>query len=166
MEDFYLQLKLCGAVLSHDDYVWKFFTSPIITWQKKAQLIETVFSSRVNRYLVSFFVALLKRNRFADLFAIQSLLRKAVNQHLGQRAVLVYSARELQEEEEKELRLTLKEYFGKSIMLQKFIREELLAGLSIRSGDLVLNSSLQNRIRGIQKTLLECRVTGTQYYEN
>ena len=166
VDSFYLQFRVCGAILSRDEQVWKFFTSPIIPWQKKAQLLEAVFRPKMNRDLVSFLITLAKRNRFTELFTIQSLLRKAVNEHLGQRTALVYSAQELQEGEAKRLGSALERYFGKNIILQKLIKEELLGGMELRSGDLVLNASLQSRLKGMQKALLERKVTGEQYYEN
>ena len=123
LQDFYLQLKVCITILHTDAYVWKFFTSPIVTWQKKAGLVRFVFGPIMNKNLISFFIALVKRNRFRELFAIHSLLRKAINERLGERNVLVSSAQALEDEEERKLSMILKKYFNKKIALQKIIKK-------------------------------------------
>ena len=42
----------------------------------------------------------------------------------------------------------------------------MIGGLKIRSDDIVIDTSIQSRLKGIQKALLKHKITGAQYYEN
>ena len=166
LEDLYLQLKVSSVVLLKDGYIREFFSSPIIPWQKKVELIEKVFAGKIHKYLFSFLAALIKRNRFVELPAIERLFRERINQYLGQRAVLLSSARDLGDIQERSIGLLLKGHFDKNIIFRKSLKKDLMGGFEIKSGDFVIDASMKKQLEIVKKTLLEKKISGEQYYEN
>ncbi len=168
------QLQSCLASFQKEEKVWKFFSSPVVSWEDKKNAIISSLKGKVHHLLFHFFLVLSKRDRFVELPMICRLFHKEINSRLKRREVCVRSARELTQNEEENLKESLRKYLGCEIILEKKVSPELMGGLILTSEDLRLDSSVQSCLERIRSSLSQRGIRGKKsgekfeekFYEN
>jgi F-type H+-transporting ATPase subunit delta len=89
-----------------------------------------------------------------------------VDQLLGRRKVDVEAGSELSEDQTRALIQELEGYLKKKVVLNYKANPDLIGGLYIRSGDLMIDASIKNSLAMYKKTLLDRKILGEGYYEN
>ncbi len=164
------QLALIVDILQKDVHIWRFFISPTISWQDKYNSLKLALTNEVSSYLVHFLGLLAKRDRFSELGSISKCFHKSVCQVLGIRDLCITSAQKLEsvmsKAEREKLEIAMRAYFNQEVVIREVIDSELLGGLVIRSGDMILDMSLRNKLLEAKKFLLQQENFGEKYYEN
>ncbi len=164
------QFKECVSAFQKEKNVWKFLTSPVASNKAQMDLLTATLKGKLEanleKLLLHFFFLLLKRKRFSDLPLIQTLFQSQAHHFLSLQSVGIRSAKELSKAEEEQLSIVLKKYFDKDIVMEREVCPDLIGGLVIRSGGLLIDASIQTRLRTIQDKFLNQDVLGEEYYEN
>ena len=64
------------------------------------------------------------------------------------------------------LQKTLEAYFHAPVVLQLKTKPDLIGGLVIRSGDLLIDTSVQHDLVRLREKLLKQKILGEAFYEN
>ncbi len=162
------QLQEFSNLLFADKMAVKFFSSPIVSSQDKVQILESTLRNKAGAdvHLLYFLCVLAKRSRFTELPLIVEFFNKEMDRFIGRRRVKVCSAYTLGEEEKKQLSLSLEKYFKKKISLTNSVHPELISGLVLYSDDLIVDTSIQGRLKRLQAAFLKHRIAGENFYEN
>ncbi|MBW2703822.1 MAG: ATP synthase F1 subunit delta [Deltaproteobacteria bacterium] len=107
--------------------------------------------------LPRFLHLLVERHRVEYLDAIAKSFRDLVDKREGRVRVLVESASELDTKTEAELKRILAEALGKNIIMQGRINPELIAGIAVRIGGLVIDGSLRRQLERLRENLAQER---------
>lgn len=102
-----------------------------------------------------FLELLIDKKRINLLPAIAGDLMRIADEGAGRVRAQVRSASELSQAELDTLLQRLRKFSGKDVVTETRADPELLGGVVVRMGDLVLDGSIQGRLRGLAAQLLE-----------
>jgi len=160
------ELQTILAVLTANPIVWGFFGSPLFKPEQKLPVLEKVFKKAVSPLIYNFLGTLIIRRRLDHLPDIQKTFAELVDVKLGRSRVQVYTAVSLSDAQSAELKKTLEAYLKSTVILDTVSKPDLIGGMIIRSGDVVIDSSLRSALENMKHTLGKQKIFGEDYYEN
>ncbi|MBX7058186.1 MAG: ATP synthase F1 subunit delta [Leptospirales bacterium] len=160
------ELREVAALLHADTAVWAFFRSPVMDPAEKVRAMERSLKPALSATLYNFLGVLARRRRFDSLPQIALAFSKLADEKLGRRHVRVQSARALTDSERKDLSEALTAYLKRKVLLDEEVQASLIGGVVVRSGDLVIDSSISSRLKRLRQILLARKVAGEAFYEN
>ncbi|MEQ9365904.1 MAG: ATP synthase F1 subunit delta [Leptospirales bacterium] len=160
------ELGALMAALREDQTVWDFFRSPVVGPAAKQRVLDQVLKNSLSKELYNFTGVLNARGRLNELPAIMEAYVKLADDQVGRRRVTVYSAQKLSDTDREQLLAAVKSYFDRNIIMENELKPELIGGLVVRSGDHVLDTSIQSRLKRFKQIMLDQKIAGETYYEN
>jgi F-type H+-transporting ATPase subunit delta len=129
-----------------------FFYSPYFSSEEKAKAIEKVVSGADQRF-VNFLKLLAERHRLPVLPRVQRRFESLWAEENELLPVRVTAAVELDDELVKGIGKRIEEQTGRTVELSSDVDPEVLGGLVVRVGNMVLDASVRNRLEQIRKQL-------------
>jgi F-type H+-transporting ATPase subunit delta len=150
LDEIHEQLGEISDVLSGNRELQLFFFSPYFSSEEKKDGVAKVIEGG-NEYLVRFLQLLAEKHRLPVLFRIRREFDTlwAKEQHLLE--VGVTSAVELDEETVKGIGKKIEEQTGQRVELTSDVDPDLIGGLVIRVGNMVLDASVRNRLERLRR---------------
>ncbi len=146
------QLGQFADALADNHEMQLFFFSPYFSSTEKEEGLAKAVSG-ADPELVNFLNLLLEKHRMPVLFRIrrnfESLWAKE-NKRLG---VTVTSAVELDPEIAKRIGSEIEEQTGNTVELESKVDPEILGGLVVQVGNMVLDTSIRNRLEKLRKSV-------------
>src|ERR687893_2353918 len=129
-----------------------FFYSPYFSSEEKAQAIEKVVSDADERF-VNFLKLLAERHRLPVLPRVRRRFQSLWAEENRLLPVNVTAAVELDDELVKGIGKRIEEQTGRKVELSSNVDPEVLGGLVVRVGNMVLDASVRNRLEQLRKTV-------------
>jgi ATP synthase F1 delta subunit len=150
LDEIHEQLGEISDALSGSRELQLFFFSPYFSSGEKKDGVAKVIEGG-NEYLVRFLQLLAEKHRLPVLFRIRREFDGlwAKEQHLLE--VGVTSAVELDEETVKGIGKKIEEQTGQRVELTSEVDPDLIGGLVIRVGNMVLDASVRNRLERLRR---------------
>jgi len=146
-------IDLINQSLADSRDLRNFFASPIISREKKADVVSALFKESVQAVTMTFLGMLVDKRR-EDLFpAVVSGYRELRDAQLGVAPVSVRTAYELSSEDQDALLSSLKTMIGKDVRLETKVDASILGGIVIRVGDTVYDGSITNQLATLRERL-------------
>ena len=155
-----------SAALQQDTAVWKFFESPVMPVEDKLSVITSTLKSQVSELMFRFLGVLAARKRMDHLPVIASAYRDIMDKKLNRRRVKLSSAEELAAAERELISDAMQKFLKAEIVLEVERDESLIGGMVLRSGDMLVDTSLKSALARIKSKLLNTKTIGEEYYEN
>lgn len=152
--------------LTSDARTWEHLASPVADPQAKEELVVRSVGGKVTKVLENFLRILVRRRRLDVLPSIQVVFNKLLDEKIGRKHALVKTARKLSDADLKNVSKVLSAYFKKEIIIEEKVVPELLGGLVINTGDIVIDSSISRKIKRINTLMKEHKIFGETFYEN
>jgi F-type H+-transporting ATPase subunit delta len=127
-----------------------FFYSPYFSSEEKQQAVEKVVSGADERF-VNFLELLAERHRMPLLPRIRRRFDSLWAEENRLLPVNVTAAVELDDRLVKEIGKRIEEQTGRTVELSSEVDPEVLGGLVVRVGNMVLDASVRNRLEQIRK---------------
>ena len=127
-----------------------FFFSPYFSSQEKKDAISRVIEDG-DEHLVRFLELLAERHRMPVLFRIRREFDSLWAEENKLLPVRLVSAVELDEERIRELGRTIEQQTGRRIELSATVDENVLGGLVLQVGNMVLDASVRARLERLRK---------------
>jgi len=146
---------LNGIVDSFNDYpeFFELFKTPQISIEEKKEIIENVFSGKINDEVLNFLKIIMDKQRGREIEAITKSYEARVYKHKGIEKATVLSAVPLSDEQMKAIKDKLQALTGKSIEMTGKIDKTILGGVMVRIGDRVIDGSLKSRLDNVREDL-------------
>ena len=148
------QLGQFADALSENKEMQLFFFSPYFSSAEKEQGLEKAVGG-AEPELLNFLELLLEKHRMPVLFRIrrnyESLWAKE-NKRLG---VTVTSAVDLDPEIAKRIGSEIEEQTGNKVELESRVDPDILGGLVVQVGNMVLDTSIRNRLEKLRKSVAQ-----------
>lgn len=157
--------ELLGMLLS-DKNIWQFFKSPVVDYKEKKRILENTLKSKVSETVYNFLGVLAARRRFESFPEIVDAFSVLANDVLGRVNVEVRVAVKIDDGQVNSLKAELEKYLKKDVVMNYAVDESLIGGVVIRSGDLMVDTSIKNHLNKMRNVLLETKILGGEYYEN
>jgi F-type H+-transporting ATPase subunit delta len=127
-----------------------FFYSPYFSAEEKRDGIEKVFGDADERFM-NFLKLLAERHRMPALPRIRREFESMWAEEKDLLPVKVTAAVDLDEELVKGIGKRIEEQTGREVELSSEVNPEVLGGLVVRVGNVVLDASIRNRLEQIRK---------------
>jgi F-type H+-transporting ATPase subunit delta len=127
-----------------------FFYSPYFSSEEKAEAVEKVVSDADERF-VNFLKLLAERHRLPVLPRVRRRFQSLWAEENRLLPVNVTAAVELDDELVKGIGKRIEEQTGRKVELSSNVDPEVLGGLVVRVGNMVLDASVRNRLEQIRK---------------
>lgn len=131
------------------------FRSPVIEASKKKDIVKEIFASTISELTLDFLGLLMDKGREADLLGVAQEYLAQYDAHRGVLRITVTSAVALSESMQADVADAVGRRTGKKIVATYSVDPKLLAGVSVRVGDMILDSSLHHQL-----DLLRLRLSG------
>lgn len=145
-------LGFMGAIASNED-VKKLLASPKMAKQAGADAFLKLCDNKLDDQAQNLVRMLAENNRLSLLPEMSVIYEALKDEAKGSVEALVIAAKKLTKVEEDAISKALKKRLGRDVKLKVGVDKELLGGAIIKAGDLVIDGSLQGRLRKITSVM-------------
>jgi len=145
-------LALLAAIVV-DEKVAAIISNPKFESEQSVSLIQDICGKHLDAEGKNLVRLLVRNGRLSALPEIASLYEGLKNESQGNLDVQVVSAYEMTKAQESSLATALKKRLGCEIQITSEIDRDLIGGVIIRAGDLVIDGSVQGRLRKLATEL-------------
>jgi F-type H+-transporting ATPase subunit delta len=144
------ELGQFADALAEDRDLQLFFFSPYFSSEEKAEGVDRIVEDADER-LVNFLKLLAERHRMPAIHRIRRELDAMWAEENRLLPVSVTSAVELDEELVREIGRRIEEQTGRRVELSSNVDPNVLGGLMVRVGNMVLDATVRNRLEQLRK---------------
>jgi F-type H+-transporting ATPase subunit delta len=148
------ELGQFADALSDDRNLQMFLFSPYFSSEEKKEGIGRIVSDADER-TVNFLELLAERHRMPAIFRVRRDLDSLWAEENKLLPVSVTSAVELDDELVSDIGKRIEEQAGRRVELSSSVDPDLLGGLVVRVGNMVLDASLRNRLERLRKQVIK-----------
>ena len=131
-----------------------FLTNPFVSQADKKEIINTIAGRiGIDGKLLNFFFVLIREDRMAHLEDIYYSFDRVIKSRSDTIEAEVESAIELNSDELEKIKRILHRRFKKDIKLTSKLDPQILAGIRIRVGDKIIDSSVSNNLQQLRQAL-------------
>ncbi|MEG0856108.1 MAG: F0F1 ATP synthase subunit delta [Terrisporobacter sp.] len=127
--------------------------SPLVSKGEKKELIEKIFSNKINNNLKNFLKILIEKGRITSLKAIELTFKQLLNDKHNIIEGTVLSAIPMEKIKVKELEEKLSKKYNKNVTLENKVDESILGGVLVRLGNTQIDGSVKTRLNNIKDQL-------------
>ena len=150
LDEIHEEIDQFADVLSENRQLQLFFFSPYFSSEEKKDGVAKVIEGG-NEYFVRFLELLAEKHRLPVLFRIRREFDALWAKEQKLLEVSVTSAVRLDEETVKGIGKKIEEQTGNRVELASHVDPDLIGGLVIRVGNLVLDASVRNRLERLRR---------------
>ncbi|MDP8229441.1 MAG: ATP synthase F1 subunit delta [Candidatus Electryoneaceae bacterium] len=140
-------------MLSQSSELRSFLADPSVERLAKRGVMEKLFDD-VSPYTLNFVKVVIDKNRSAIFDMVYPLFRDMLNEHNGITAGIVETAVPLDDDLFVRLQKTLETRFEKRLELERKIDPDLLGGVRVRIGNMVIDASVRGRLNKLKEMLI------------
>ncbi len=152
LERIFGDLKSLVQALTDSPELKGYLSDPSVEKHDKKSVIEKIFEG-ASIYTLNFMRVLIDKNRPEVLWVTYSLFRDMLNEHRGISTGVVETAVTLEDADFAEIKSVLENRFASRLDLERQVNPDLLAGLRVRIGNVVLDGSVRNRLTRLKEIL-------------
>ena len=146
-------IELISTALTDSRDLRSFFSSPVISREKKGDVVKGLFADRIQDVTMTFMGLLVDKRREGLFPSVVSSYRDLRDVQLGVTAVTVRTAYELSDEDRAALEVELRSLTGKQVRLETKVDASIMGGIVIRIGDTVYDGSITNQLATLRERL-------------
>jgi F-type H+-transporting ATPase subunit delta len=150
LDEIHEQLGELADALSEDQNLQVFFFSPYFSSQEKKDAIGKVVEG-ADEHVVRFLELLAERHRMPALFRIRRVFDSLWAEENQLLPVKLKSAVELDDDTVKEIGKKIEEQTGRKIELTQEVDPDVLGGLVMQVGNMVMDASVRGRLEKLRK---------------
>ena len=128
-------------------------SNPTINLDQKLKITEDIFKSKISDDSYRFLILLIEKNRLNLLDEIYESTISELDRQNNIQTISVTSAVELNDEFKLKILKLFEKKLNKTIKPEWIIDREIIAGLSIKIGDTLIDTSLKNKIKNLSKII-------------
>ena len=140
--------------LQRDETLRLFLESPRITAEQKNEVLARAFQDRMPTLFVRFLQAVVSHNRQRLIPEIAIQYHDIVDEIENRVHAHVTVAREPDPATQSTIAAGISRAFGKTVVPHFLVRPDILGGVVVRVGDVVMDGSVRNRLRTLRQRML------------
>ena len=148
------ELKALAALIGREPMLKACLANPTLPVDAKQAILDQIMAPVFNS-LTRNFVGLLVRNRRAALLAeLVQFLEARLDEEEGRVEVMVESALPMTDADQADFLRRLTQWLNKKVALEIAVVPELLAGITIRIGDRLIDGSCRGQLTRLRQVLM------------
>lgn len=153
IDGFYEQYLFIVEAMKQEKDFFTVFSHPQIIQEEKQKMMQEIFKNSIQGKLMGFLHILIEKSREAHIIDIFQEFEALVKNHKNVDTAYVESAVALSENQLGQLKNQLELQTSKKIEMNLSVNPALLAGLTIRVGDLFIDGSILGKMNKMKETL-------------
>lgn len=154
-KEIYSELNDVVDIVKSNKELENVLKSPLISKSEKVELIEKLFSDKINKHLKNFLKILVEKGRINSLKTIETTFKQLLNDKHNIIEGTVISAVPMEEKQIKELEEKLSKKYNKNVTLENKVDESILGGVLVRLGNTQIDGSVKTRLDNIKDQLAQ-----------
>jgi F-type H+-transporting ATPase subunit delta len=146
--------SLAKDVVPNSPLIRNFFTSGVISRDKRAAALRSMFEKRSSELFSNLLLVLNDHERLNILPAVIVAYKELQDERAGRVRVVVRSAVPLSADQTDRIRREVRETFHKEPRMETRVEPDLLGGLVVQVGDWVFDGSVRSRLDDIKNQIL------------
>lgn len=153
------QIKIINRLVQANQEVKNILCSPIVQYNDKLQIIESITENlNIEPILQQFLILLLKNSRISILPNVVVYYQELLNKSRNIKMVKVTSSKNLQEEEQKWLQKYLEDSLKEKIIITYDCDKALIGGIVIKYDSILLDYSIAGILKKLQKNIKNTKI--------
>jgi F-type H+-transporting ATPase subunit delta len=148
------QLDQYAAALNDHRQMAVFFFSPYFSTEEKKHALERAIEGG-DPIFMNFLEALVERHRMPAIFQIRAAYERLWDEANKRLPVQITSAVALGEETVRSIGDRISEQTGQTVELSSSVDPDLIGGIVLRVGNVILDASIRNRLNQLRKTVAQ-----------
>lgn len=158
VEEYMQDLEAFESFLAGSEDLQRIVHAPLHSKEKMKQVISTVADFLGLDYIIrNFLLLLVNKARLRYIFDIIKIYKEFVDEEKGIARACVTAAFELSEGEIRRIKEALQKFSGKKVIIDANVDENILGGITIQMGDIILDGSLKTQLARMKKSMIEQR---------
>jgi F-type H+-transporting ATPase subunit delta len=149
-----------AAISGLDPELRAFFDMPQLRRDDKRRILNLAFEGKVGRPVLGLIHILVQKRREPLFDKVVTEFDRLVDQHEGRVRASVTTARELDVELLEALRAALEERTSKKVVLRQRIDPDVIGGVRVNLGDIVLDGTLRRGLQDLRRSLAASQPQG------
>lgn len=149
------ELRVWEEMMATNADLHSAFRNPSIAHLDKEKVLESLIAkAKPTKTTANFLRVLLKNSRLTELGEINDKFASILEERSGHIAAEVTSARDLSDEQKRELRSNLEKLTGKQVQLNFGIDQDIIGGVVTRVGSTVYDGSVRTQLENLREQLV------------
>ena len=160
LQEMKAEVETLRQVFIENEELSRILTHPDLDKNAKVNLMENIFKEKCSDNMMGFLSLTVKKGRYEEIISIFDYFIRRAKEEEGIGTASVASAVNLTEKAKKRIEdrlLELTKY--KSLEMTYTVDESLIAGLVIRIGGRVADSSMKTKLQNMKKVLTKAQLT-------
>jgi len=145
-------LELVDKTLQESDDLRGFLYDPSIERQAKKDVLEKLFAD-ISPYSLNFLRVIVDKNRSLVFDQAYPLFREMLNEHRGITTGAIETATPLDDASYRKVIENLEKRFDKKLELEQIVTPDLIGGIKVRIGNVVLDGSVRGQLAKLKKVM-------------
>ena len=154
----YEQFDVLKKVLQKDKSLLDFLTAPHVTDERKLELVNNVFGTRLDKLFVEFLIVLMEKHRVGSLPDIIDAFERLVETEKGMVRAMVTTAVPMAADEERRVIAQLEFRTGRKILIEKKVDPAILGGMIVIIDDEIIDGSVRHGLKQMKEQLEKVKV--------
>lgn len=154
LELFADQLGEICEVLSSSQDLCVVMNNSSISQTKKNEILEAVFSDKIDSKLLNFLRILVSKNRFSELENIYNSYLERIKQNFNRKDVEIVSSLDLDEQMKSEIVEKLRQKLHSEVLPQWKTDADIIGGLIFKFDDFIVDMSIRAKLKDLSKNIL------------
>ena len=152
-DDWLNKLKLISDTRAEVNFA-NVLNSTKLSFSKKMNLIDDVFSNKLNKLQLNFLKLLTKNQSFFIIHDIYKQFLRLVEKRNNLIRVTVTSPYKISDDLKNQILNLVNDISGADSIIEEKIDSELIGGVVIRLGDTVIDGSIKNKVKQLRRELV------------
>ncbi len=160
------EMKVVSNLVLEDFELKHFFDTPTISKDSKIEFVNKTFSKQFSESTVDFISVLFEHNRQSYIGDIYDAILESVDKINNRKRVTVISSEELDKKTVDKISSELTVKLKSEIVIEQKVESDIIGGIIIKIGDLVIDGSVAKDLKKIKSNLLNSEVRSEIAYED
>jgi len=143
--------SLVHDVLDKQHVLENALANPKMAAEEKIRLLDKIFSTKMDKTLLTFLKVLATRRRFHAIRSIHQAVVQLRDEAVGRLRIVVTTAQGLEQVALDALKKKLTDIFKTEVIVSTKVDPSVLGGLLIRVGDVVFDGSVDGQLKQLRK---------------
>ncbi|MGN0030975.1 MAG: ATP synthase F1 subunit delta [Candidatus Gastranaerophilaceae bacterium] len=145
------QLKEISKVITSSNDLQLVMSNSSISVSKKIEIINEIFSSKIDTKLLNFLKTITEKNRFDEFASIKYAYEKNIEKYSNKKTVEITSPIALNFENKSNILFKLEHKLNCEVKPVWKVDESLIAGLTFKFDDCVIDTSIRTKLENLSK---------------
>lgn len=152
-EQLIADLKDVDRKINNNPDLARYLTDKQVEFENKKKALRHIFQDFISAKTFNFVFLLIKAQKLKALNEIIVSAEKMNKESSGVVEVVIESACAIKPEQEKQIEKIIGEKLNQEVLVKQLINKDLIAGICLRIGDMVIDSSLHGKMMRLKRRI-------------